>query len=390
MSKLLKTLLIFITLLGVIVLVIYQMREKNNQETTKTFSISRDASQIPIEKDWKKYHKGDIEFSYPTESISFEEQDFGTMLNKFLVSEAKIGEDYNEYEIWLYPLGYKYQQNPFGSTSDIFSKPIDGSISIQEIEQKISNMDSYIKAKKIGSSSFLVLRYSNYEATPSSSIEVISPIIGSQKYSNIEIKIGCDLSQFENDGAEADSGYSRAFEVFAEKIMDGSGDRDTLERIEKAKIIAESFVPESISQAMSDIIIEIPGNFYSVVNTQAYLRSPRKGSILILPNEIDINEACVSDDCAPSVDSDGLTISVEQMGSRKIDDILVSDAQELDYARNDYIKNGVNITEISYNCDGIGCNMPNWYIVHNNFLYRFETGIIYYEGFREIVETVKF
>lgn len=389
MSKTLKiSFIIVLTLLLAATIWAFAAGKFTNKKKTDNSEVSDLNSSIKATA-WSIFKDGDLQFSYPTNLGGFDKKDYS---KDSIVLASKKGNDWApDYTVNVFPNGYQLHTSPFGTVSDIFTQPIDPNIKPEEFEEKYSVMYNFIKSKKLDDSSILIFKYFDIECSVSSSIEIVSPIIGSAKYSNIVVEIGYDYSTFAEDELGDCGDYQNAFEAFANKIINGQGDSDILAKINAAQNIAESFVPENISSAMAKLRFDLSSGLSAIENPITYRKTLPKGALLILPSEIDPDKVCgQNESCVPSLDANGLTISAEPMGEKSLEEIIRKDSGELDFAQTEINTTDSKAIEVTYQCDGIGCNIPNWYISYNKYVYRFKTGTIYDEAFRRVVESVRF
>ena len=114
------------------------------------------------------------------------------------------------------------------------------------------------------------------------------------------------------------------------------------------------------------------------------------GSALIVNRDSNYKD-CRFDDCVPNVDASDLMISRET-------DKYDSDINKYLSKDNGGYKNQITSYQIGGGpgykvvalCDGIGCNIPSWYIFKEGYLFKFETGTVYYDEFERIVKSVEF
>lgn len=146
-----------------------------------------------------------------------------------------------------------------------------------------------------------------------------------------------------------------------------------------------------VIEKFSNINFDLPSGFIRINNLSDYHLDAPAGSILILPKDSNY-EMCKTDFCAPSIDASGLLISnmVSDLSLERYVSDVVENQEGITYQTESYEIGGENGFKVIYQCDGIGCNIPSWYVKKDSAIYSFKTGIVYNDEFESIVKSVTF
>ncbi len=134
-----------------------------------------------------------------------------------------------------------------------------------------------------------------------------------------------------------------------------------------------------------------PDDYVVIENLKDY-SIDRSDAILIVNKESveGYIKNCTGDHCAPGIDANGLMIYKDQLNNRTPDQYMLDFSGSLGYSTTDVSVGDHQGYKLIFNCDGIGCGIPNWIVFIGNEVYIFKTGIIYYDQFSSIINSVIF
>lgn len=120
-----------------------------------------------------------------------------------------------------------------------------------------------------------------------------------------------------------------------------------------------------------------------------YLYSDNSSDIFIQPQDIKNIPA----DSAPGQHASAFEIIVIPVkAGATLLQLIKSEFNQagIDFTQESVTIGGVQGLRVVSVCDGIGCGLPEWFVIRNNYLYHFNSNLGYSEIFDKILSTFKF
>ena len=95
----------------------------------------------------------------------------------------------------------------------------------------------------------------------------------------------------------------------------------------------------------------------------------------------------------PGPHANALEVKVEAYSSQKSLDSVIKDkfAQAgISFTKNSYEIGGISGLKVIFQCEGVGCGAPEWFVTKGNNLYYFNSNLGYSKTFDQILSTFKF
>jgi hypothetical protein len=122
--------------------------------------------------------------------------------------------------------------------------------------------------------------------------------------------------------------------------------------------------------------VNYPGNWYSYVSDDA--------DIFFQPTE-------EKPGSIPGPHADALEIKVSPADSTStLLKIIKDELNGMDFSQEKFTIGGINGMKVASICDGLGCGVPEWFVLKNGYLFHFNSNLGYSTYFDKIIASFKF